>query len=464
MKRTISVFSMLALAGLTPGAAWGQRLAARVMPRASARQHVQAAPEGAPADPPQAAQKKGPQWKSRAEYDAFQAILKAASPEAKVTAANAFLAKYPNSDFKALADYAKFQSYLQLNNVHGAADAAKSALKNNPNNLVKVNALHYLAYVFPYTYKPSDPDAATQLTQAQTQAKEGLQLLQQLQKPPNVSQDQFEAQIKKFRADFNRALGFASLEQKDSATAITYLKAAEQDNPKDSYTTLFLGQAYLSLKPPDYNNALWSLARGVNLAKAANAPNLAGVRKLYDQWYEYRHGSNSGEQGLVAQAGSSETPPSGFNVAPPPKHAKTGNAAVDAYYSMEDALSVGGDAAQSAWNGYKGQPLAIVGYVESVSRGPDSGTYDVKTDVLPQDRGQSGIYQLELITNQADAKYLKLGDPMHFKGTISAYTMKPNFVLTISDAEIDPATLRMASERAKAAALKAAQRKKQRHH
>jgi hypothetical protein len=459
MKRTVSLLSVVVLASLTAQGSSGRlregmrQIANGLNPAVRA----QAAPEAAPADP-QAA--KGPQWKSRGEYDAFMAIQKAGSPEAKITAANAFLTKFPSSDFMSQADMLKWQAYVQLKNAPGAVDAAKSALKHTPSDAIKITALNYLAYVLPYMYKPSDPDASTQLSQTQSEAKEGLQMLQQLQKPANLSQDQFETQIKRFRADFNRALGFAALEQKDFSSAITYLKAAEQDNPKDSYTLSFLGQAYLFSKPADYNDALWYLARGVNVAKAQNSPDLAGLQKMYAQWYEYRHGSNAGEQNLIAQAASSENPPQGFNVAPPPKHAKTGNAAVDAYYSIEDALSVGGDAAQSAWSGYKGQPLAILAYVEGVSSGPDPDSYDVKADVLPQDRGQDGIYQFDLVTNQPDAKYLKLGDPIHFKGTISAYTMKPDFVLTISDVEIDPATLRMASERAKAAALKAQEAKK----
>ncbi|MGH9446362.1 MAG: hypothetical protein ACRD3O_11645, partial [Terriglobia bacterium] len=103
----------------------------------------------------------------------------------------------------------------------------------------------------------------------------------------------------------------------------------------------------------------------------------------------------------------------------------------------------------AAWNGYKGQPLAIIAFVESVSRGPDPDTWAVRADVLPQDRGRTGIYNLVLITNQANARYLTLGTPIHFKGTISAYTMTPDFVITLSGVEIDPQTLAAAAAEAK---------------
>lgn len=442
MKRTTALLALCLGAALVPVTGMGSPGRVQPATRGSA---LAAAPAGVPA-PPQA---KAPQWKSREEYDAFQAILKASSGEAKISAANAFLQKYPTSDFKSQAMFLKFQAYVQEHEVNQAIAAAKQVLQANPNNGLKITALHYLAYVFPYVYKPGE---SAQLGEAQNNAKEGLQLLQQVQKPANLSQDQFESQIKHYRADFNRALGFAALQQKDSASAITYLKAAAEDNPDDSYTYSFLGQAYLYMKPADYNNALWYLARADALAKKDNTPNLSGLEKLYKQWYEFHHGSNQGEETLVSQAGATANPPSGFNVSTPPKHKSTGIPSVDALYNIQDALSVGGDASQQAWNQYKGQPLAIVGFVESVSRGNTPGTYDVRTDVLPNDKGQAGVYQLQLMTNQTDAQYLQLGDPIHFKGTISAYTMSPNFVLTISDVQIDPQSLQMASERAKAKA------------
>ncbi|HTV56170.1 MAG TPA: hypothetical protein VMI06_14805, partial [Terriglobia bacterium] len=254
MKRTVSLLSVVVLAGGTACAVSGSQLARLRTPLLTTSRTAQAAPSGDPAAPQAAT--KAPQWKSRAEYDAFVVIQKASSPEAKITAANAFLAKYPNSDFKSYAVMAEWQAYVQMKNVHGAVGAAKSVLKDNANDAFKVTALNYLAFIFPYTYKAGDPDASSQVSQAESQAKEGLELLQHVQKPANASTS-FDAQLKQYRADFNRALGFAALEQKDYSTAINYLKAAEQDNPKDSYTLSFLGEAYLFSKPPDYNDALW---------------------------------------------------------------------------------------------------------------------------------------------------------------------------------------------------------------
>jgi hypothetical protein len=191
-----------------------------------------------------------------------------------------------------------------------------------------------------------------------------LQLLQQMQKPANVPEAQFENAVKQARTDFNRALGFAAAGQKDYPTAITYLNAAAEDNSKDPYTYYALGQAYVSSNPPDYSHGLWYLARSLALAKTGGTPaaEVQALQKFFSQSYEYRHGSNAGEQALVAQAASAPNPPAGFNVAAPPKHAKTGNVNVDGFYRIQDSLSAGGDATQTAWSGLKGQPLGIVAF------------------------------------------------------------------------------------------------------
>ncbi|MGH9356292.1 MAG: tetratricopeptide repeat protein [Terriglobia bacterium] len=461
MKRIFSLLGACLLVGLVaPGLLLAVPQGGVRNDAASGGAAISAAPGGLPAG--QAAPAKQPQWKSRAEYDAFQEIVKTGAAQQKISLADAFLAKYPASDFKAQAELLKVQAYAQMKEVSQATAAAQQALKDSPIDPVKIAALHYLAFVFPYTYNSKAPDAAAAAATAESQAKEGLQLLQQVKKPTGASEAAFEAQVKQYRTDFNRSAGFAALQQKDYANAVTYLKAAIQDNPQDTHSLSLLGQAYLYMKPPDKASALWYLARGAAIAQQQNTPNAAALQKFFSQVYVSAHGSDAGEKTLMAQAAASATPPAGFAVAPPPKHQKTGNTNVDAFYEIQDALAVGGDQAQQAWSGLKGQPLGIIAFVESVAPGTVPGTYVVRADVMPQDRGVAGDYNLELQTNQSDAQYLMLGDPIHFQGTISAYTQTPKFMLTLSGVQIDNASLQMASERAKAAAQKANEKKSKR--
>jgi tetratricopeptide (TPR) repeat protein len=429
MKKTYVSLTLLFLAGIM------------VMPQARVYAAGGSAPQGAAAT-------KQPQWKSRAEYDAFEAFVKETNPSKMISLIQAFLQKFPNSDFKANAYVAEMQTYQQLNNSAKAIKAAKNVLKADPNQL---DALAYLSFAFPYTYKPTDADAATQLSEGLAEAQHGLEVLQNFQKPAGVSDAQFQAYIRPKRAIFNTAIGFADLQKKDYADAIAPLQAAIQDRPKDPLTLSLLGQASIYSNPPDFNNGIWYLARSAALAKAANSANAAQLEQFYSQVYESRHGSNQGEKEVLAQAASSATPPAGFNVTPPPKHKPTGDKNLDAFYQLEDALIVGGDTARQNWKQLQGQPIGLVGTVDSVQAGSDPGTTLVNVDITPNAKAKQGVYNIQLQdSSQPDAKLLQPGDPVQFQGTLSAYTATPSFYLTVSDAKINDAVLKMAAERAKA--------------
>src|ERR1039458_3003235 len=104
--------------------------------------------------PPQAA---APQWKSRDEYDAFNAMTTEKDPNKKISLAEAFLQKYPNSDFKAQAYLAEMGVYYQLGKSDQAVDTGRKVLSAAPDNL---DALAFLSYVFPFSFKTDAPDAA----------------------------------------------------------------------------------------------------------------------------------------------------------------------------------------------------------------------------------------------------------------------------------------------------------------
>ncbi len=454
MKKMTVLFSLMLLAGIAspPGTAYaavefGRGLAVRPL-------------NASPAPVPAAAAQQKPQWKSRAEYDAFEAFVKEPNPTKRLPLIQAFLQKYPKSDFISNAYVAEMQTYEQLKETDKAIQAAKQDLKIDPNSL---DALYFVAFTFPYVYKSSNPDSQAQLSQVIVDAKHGLQLLQNFQKPAGVSEAQFNEYVKTHRAAFNTAIGFASVQQKNYSQAIQSLEAAAQDNPNNVAVYSMLGQSYYDQKPRDVNKAIWYLARAVNLAKKSNGGNLAQLQKFYGQVYEAQHGSNAGEDQVLAQASSGATPPAGFSVAPPPHHAATGDKNVDAFYKIEDALVVGGDTAQENWSQLKGQPLGLVGHVDSVVKGNAPGAYLVRVDITPNSKGAQGTYDIVLQDSQPNVKYLQSGNPLRFQGTIDSYTTKPNFVITLSDAKIDSAVLKAAAEKAKAdAQQKAAKRKPRR--
>lgn len=165
---------------------------------------------------------------------------------------------------------------------------------------------------------------------------------------------------------------------------------------------------------------------------------------------------------MLAQAKSADSMPADFSVAPPPQHSSTGNPNLDAFYKIQDALAVGGDTAEQNWGQLKGQPLGLVGHVDSVQPGTDPNTYQVRVDITPQSQSAQGTYDIVLNDNQPNAKYLQPGDPLRFQGTLDSYTMTPNFILTLSEVKIDDAVLKSAQEKAAAAAQKEKESRKPR--
>jgi hypothetical protein len=227
-------------------------------------------------------------------------------------------------------------------------------------------------------------------------------------------------------------VGFVALQRKDYAAAITSYKAASEDNPSDWYVFYRMGLAYLYSNPHDYDHGIWYIARALALAKAAPDPNAEEFDKYLKQTYIGYHGNDQGLQDIVTQAASSVNPPDGFKVAAmeAPKH--TGNPLVDGFNDMTYPLKFGGETAQKAWDGLKGQPLGLGGVVDSVEKGSEAGTYLVRIGILDQSKATPGVYDIELKdTKQPNVKNLQRGDAVTFKGTADSYTATPNVVLTV---------------------------------
>jgi|GEM_PF-434693 len=428
MKKTTAILSFTLLAALVLCAPSGQQ------PSDSGKL-LSIGPTCLWAASPPAPQEKKPQWKSRDEYDAYQAIVGEQDPNKKIQLAQAFLEKFKDSDFKDLAYLEVLGAYLRLGDGIKAVEAGQKALEANPDNL---DAHTRVAYLFPFAFRLDDPDLAAKLSRAESDAKRGLEVLQKAQKPENVTEDQFNQRFKASRAVFNSLLGFVGLQRKDYAGAVTSLKAAAEDNPSYSYGFYWLGLSYLNLTPRDYDNAVWNMARAISLAKAARDPNADPWEKYLRQTYIGYHGNDEGLADIVTQTASSSTPPEGFKVGPMEVPKETGNKSIDAFNQTFFQLKFGGERAQKLWDGLKGEPFGVGGYVESVEKGTEPGVYVVRIDVLEQSRSAEGMCDIELRdSTQPNVKNLSKGDAVHFKGSISAYTATPNLVITLDSATIN---------------------------
>lgn len=421
MKNTTALWTLTLLVSLSTGAS-----AAGITNR-SARS-VELTPASQMQAPPQAAQAAAPQWKSREEYDAFNAMATEKDLNKKISLAEAFLQKYSNSDFKDSVYVVEMQTYQQLNQTDKAVDAGRKAVGANPDNLA---ALRFLSYTFPFLYKADDPDATSKLSRADSDAHHGLEVLQKLQKPAGATDEQFQLAVKDFRSVFNSAIGFAALQRKDYAAATTALKAATEDNPSSYYATYWMGLAYFYSTPRDYDHAIWYYARAVDLAKAGKDPNAEGWEKFLKQAYVGYHGTDTGLSDIMAQAAATPNPPDGFKVAQVEKPKPTGNNVIDAFNTLTFPLKLGGETAQKQWDAVKGQPIGLGGTVASVEKGTEANVYLVRIAMLDSTKSADG-YDIELKdSTQPNVKNLQKGDLVTFKGTLDSYTATPSLILTL---------------------------------
>ena len=425
MKKITVLLGLVAVAGMTSLTKGGSPLGA----------------SPAWAVPQQAEGQKPSGWSGREEYDTFVALTGEKDSQKRIALADAFLQKYPNSFVRDTVDVVLMQTYAQLNDVPKAVEAAHKAVQANPD---KLEALTYLGFVFPFVFKATDPDATTKLSQAENDAKRGLEALQKIKKPENASEEQFNQAVKQQRAILNSCIGFVALQRKDYPAAITAFQTAAEDNPADIYTFYRMGVAYISADPRDYNNAIWNLARSASLAKAANNPAAVEIEGYLKKVYINYHGNDEGLAGILSQAAASPTPPTGFTVSQMEVPQDTGNASIDAFNKTFFMLKLGGERAQKLWEGaggqpgLKGQPFGVGGFVESVEKVADSNAYSVRIDVLQQSKAADGVYDIELVdSTQPNVKNLSKGDAVHFQGTIASYTAEPNLVITLENGKIN---------------------------
>jgi tetratricopeptide (TPR) repeat protein len=435
-KISLSVtLSLLAGASVCLAAPRSSKLVKTVLPLAASRtaRAFPAAAQGASV------------WKSQEEYNAYQAMAKEADPQQKIVLAQAFLQKYPDSAVKSLVYVTLMNTYQQVGDTAKAIDTAKQVLQADPDNL---DALRYLSFAFPFTFKPDDPNATAELSRAESDAKHGLELLAKLQKPANVPEDQFNQAVKGLRDIFNSAIGFVALQRKDYPSAIASFKAAVEDNPSDLYASYRMGVAYLMSTPPDFNDGFWYLARAVALGRAAKTSDTSGIEKYLDQAYVNYHGNKDGLENIITQAATSATPPADFQVAQLKPPAPTGNPNVDNFNKVTFPLKLGGPRAQQAWAQLKGQPLGLGGFVNSVDKDPNSGAYLVRI-ALDQSKASASYDIVLQDSTQPKAADLSEGDPVRFQGTIASYTADPSFSLTLSNGKINDDDLEAAAARAK---------------
>ena len=241
-----------------------------------------------------------------------------------------------------------------------------------------------------------------------------------------------------------------SLQKKEYEQAAQELRKSVESNPNEALAFYWLGLAYLSPKPPNYEEGIWAMARAVSITgdTALPAATQTQVKDYVTKVYESRHGSKDDLDQIMAQSASSPFPPSGFHIAtaeelapepePEPEPEPVRELTVKAeelstFDVIEKYLAGGGVKGEDTWQLLKGSSLVLPGKV--IRATPAAKPTTILLAVSPELAQQEGKHDVEVALAEPLSKPLTVGGTIQFEGITDSYQAKP-FLLRFKDGKI----------------------------
>lgn len=387
-------------------------------------------------------------FKDRAEYDAYNAVEQAKDPAAQVEAADKYLAAYPQSKVAERVLTLKLQAYQKLNNPQKIEETATKMLEVNPKSFL---ALYLFSAAFPQTFNAQDSAADQKLNAAADHAKAALEQVAALQKPANVPDEDFKKQKDELEITLHQTLAFVADKKKDDAAKADELRKIVSLNPNNAAALYNLGVADHTMKPPKDDEAIWAIARAVNITGPGALPpgDQAKIKEYLSTLYSNVHGTEDGLEDLSKQAASSPSFSPDFHVktreeisAAEPSPTPTPQAAkrelsvkaeeLSSYDAIQKYLQAGGQKADDTWELLKGSQLTLPGKV--IGAAPAARPKTVQLAVAPELQNQDARFDVEVTLAAPSAKAIAKGDNKTFEGTVDSYRAKP-FLLKLVDAK-----------------------------
>jgi tetratricopeptide (TPR) repeat protein len=223
-----------------------------------------------------AAQEQAKPTYTLAEYNAYQAADKEANPQQKIAKLDDFVKTYPNSTLMPYIYRDYYTTYMALKNYAQVIEYCDRmiALGDKIDTTGKLEAYYTRAQAFYLGISSPDLQKPDALNKARDAAVTGLKVLDDLKKPDNVPQAQFDQQKKGVMVLFNAVAALSSTSLKDYAAAANYYKTLLSIDPTDAVSHYRLGIVDLQMTPPMATDGFWELARAVDL----KIPNDAQVK------------------------------------------------------------------------------------------------------------------------------------------------------------------------------------------
>jgi tetratricopeptide (TPR) repeat protein len=389
-----------------------------------------------------------------AEYNAYTAAQSTKDPTQQIKQLDDFVSKYPNSALLIYVYPLYYNAYSQLKNFPKVIENADKLLALGEKIEPPVRYQAYYARAFAYSNinpPPTDPDMAKKARQA---ALDGLKTLNDLKKPDNMSQDDFDKQKKAPAILFNYTAASASMSLKDYPATIESNKAVLALTPDDAITSYRIGQAYMAMTPPQQMDAFWYFAKAVT-AKGANPAQSNQVktylRKLVLNYQQAACDNLTDAElnELLQLAGSSADRPSTYTL---PSSADLDAARKDmTIASVITDLKAGGDKAKVTWLASCGLEFPDVpGKLIEVTPGADLTQLKVAFVTSDAEFDAKTTPDMDVkVIGQPDAAKLEKDNPVRFTGTLTAYDPDPAFMLHWDKAKVNAEDIPKEKEKGK---------------
>jgi tetratricopeptide (TPR) repeat protein len=171
---------------------------------------------------------KLPGRKEESAYGWFQA-LSPEDPKKKIELVEAFLQKYPASQYRPSIYSRLTSAYLQTNQVQKMEVAGEKDLELNPKD---VQMLAMLGQTFPRTINSSTPEPDKRPDKAEQYAKRAIEGTLAMQKPEGLTNDQFEKAECRTLANAHSGLGLVNFHRGKYAEAIAELDQSVKLDPR----------------------------------------------------------------------------------------------------------------------------------------------------------------------------------------------------------------------------------------
>ncbi len=379
---------------------------------------------------PQAAHPKA----TRAEYDAFQAVAAEKNPQQKIALLDAFVAKYPTSEYLPYVYNEYWQTYVTLKQWTKVIEYLDKLLALPELNVgARLEAYYRRAATFEYAYNAKSPNLADASAKARDSALEGLKLLSTFPKPQQATDEQWAAIKKQYTLQFYNTAGSAAYYMKDYKSAVENFHAAlaiEPQQPVDDYR---MGLADLLESPPQNTAGFWALARAIGL-KVPDADKVTSFLRGKIADYQTPGCDSSLDaqvKELLTLAQNSQDPPAGYSIPSAADLAKVREQAN--ILSVLADLKAGGAKGKLTWlavcNGQFPEALAKAYDVNTAT--PDAFVIKAAVGITEEELNASTApnADLKLGPGQPNVARLEKDSIFRFSGKLTGYTPDPFYLI-----------------------------------